>query len=200
MLFRSELGIWARYLDETEVTSLYNSGNGTDYAGSPSWAIAYWSLDETSGSRNDASGNGHTLSQSPNPTITLTWQDQSINGNDASVYSGSPILEQNFINGKPAVFLDGSSSLITSEFLPLINTTPITIFGVINAATDNVRYTDQDARWLMNVVNSGGYIFGFNFGPYDSDPITASIMVGSSYNYANTIQDSQEYEIGRAHV
>ena len=89
--------------------------------------------------------------------------------------------------------MDGSSSLITSEFLPLINTTPITIFGVINAATDNVRYTAADARWLINVVDSGGYIFGFNFGPYDSDPITASIMVGSSYNYENTIQDSQEY-------
>jgi len=142
---------------------------------------------------------GLSLWLKANAGVTLSgsnvtaWTDQSGNGNNASVNSGDPLFENNVINNNPAIFFDGASTLITEEFLPIIKTTPITMFGVIKANRNSVRQNGEDARWLMNVTNINDYIFGFNFGPYGESPITASLMVGNSSDFEDVIQDSQQF-------
>jgi len=142
---------------------------------------------------------GLSLWLKANAGVTLSgsnvtaWTDQSGNGNNASVNNGAPLFENNVINNNPAIFFDGASTLITEEFLPIIKTTPITMFAVIKANRDSVRQNGDDARWLMNVTDNGDYIFGFNFGPYGGSPITASLMAGDSYDFEDVIQDSQQF-------
>ena len=52
-----ELGIWGRSLTQSEITWLYNSGNGRSYGdvvGLDDQLFSYWSLDESSGTRYDS--------------------------------------------------------------------------------------------------------------------------------------------------
>lgn len=75
----------------TDVTNLWNSGYGRTYSTLPSSGsnmttpTAYWELNETAGTRADATGNGYTLSQQSTDTIhavrakthLMQWNDKS---------------------------------------------------------------------------------------------------------------------------
>lgn len=67
-----KVGVWRKAISLSEVTSLYNSGNGLAHcqlSGSLLTSLeAYWNLSESSGTRADSSGNGNNLND--NNTVT----------------------------------------------------------------------------------------------------------------------------------
>ena len=61
-----ESGLWNRVLTQAEIANLYNSGRGLTYvtnSRSISGLVAYYKMDEASGSIVDATGNGNDLAQ-----------------------------------------------------------------------------------------------------------------------------------------
>jgi Concanavalin A-like lectin/glucanases superfamily/GLEYA domain len=67
-----EVGVWGRALSQEEVTSILNTtGAGNLNAG----VLAYWKMDEESGTRIDATGNGFNLREYPlNPGLRLPYR------------------------------------------------------------------------------------------------------------------------------
>ena len=78
-----ELAYWNAPLTTQQITTLYNGGNGTNYAGSPHVnLVAYWSLNESSGTRYDSHGSNH-LSEFPVTQVALAGIINTSNGGGA---------------------------------------------------------------------------------------------------------------------
>ena len=123
-----EMALYSRAITVPEISTLYNSGNGTNYAGSPtSMMVSYWSLNESSGIRYDSHGSNN-LSESPASIANVTeWADQSGNGKNATAIE-SPTYVTNSINGKPALVFANNAYLTTSNIFNGAN--PRTMFAV----------------------------------------------------------------------
>ncbi|XHR29606.1 MAG: LamG-like jellyroll fold domain-containing protein [Chthoniobacteraceae bacterium] len=67
-----EVGTWSRALSDDEIAQLYNSGKGITYPSVWSGILAYWKLDEASGTRIDATGHGYNLSVTGNDMVQTT--------------------------------------------------------------------------------------------------------------------------------
>lgn len=87
----SRVRIWNGSLTSSNVTTLYNGGDGklwgdiSAVSAFTSSIAAAWDLTETSGTRYDRSGNLHHLSEPPGATVSsdqliLSWTDKSSNG------------------------------------------------------------------------------------------------------------------------
>jgi hypothetical protein len=65
--------------------------------------------------------------------IVTAWADQSGNNNN---FSGSAIFTDNYINGKPAIYFNGTDSYLNSPSTLLDNFSQISLFGVWYIASD----------------------------------------------------------------
>jgi hypothetical protein len=185
-----ETGIWTRVLTEQEIIDLYNGGDGLSYgAGSfPTEGIkAYWTLDEASGGRDDSTGNGYILD---NTHQGFTWADQSGNGNNAIPRAGTPQLQSNVINGKPAIHLNGSTNLITNNFFAHNWNTPIAIIAVSKASASTVRGGQPTARYISGVTYINSYEFGLSYGGYGTEYPNFSNSYGISFVGGADIESS----------
>ena len=157
-----EMALWSRFLTVPEISTLYNSGNGTNYAGSPSSnMVSYWSLNETSGVRYDSHGSNH-LSEDPSSTTGITaWADQSGNGNNANSSEGTrPTFVSNILNSKPVLRFNGAGQklALTSS----IGGTEYSIFIVCknNDNTNGSMFlwsTDENYAKYIGSVTSTSY-------------------------------------------
>jgi hypothetical protein len=103
ILFTGSIGpcaMWKRALSASEITSLYNSGNGLNYAdvqsaGLTTNLVSYWALNETSGSRVDAAGS-NTLTN--NGSVGTTSR-----GPLALTFANSRALILDFVKGVKAL-------------------------------------------------------------------------------------------------
>lgn len=79
-----EAGIWNKVLTQSEITELYNSGNGLVYenlsTGLSSNLQNWWSLDETTGTRNDSKGSMHlTANNTPGSGVAFCGKEEYVN-------------------------------------------------------------------------------------------------------------------------
>ena len=159
-----EMALYSRAITVPEISTLYNSGNGTNYAGSPSSnMVSYWSLNESSGIRYDSHGSNN-LSENPASTTGVTaWADQSGNTNNASPVDAPPVFNASDLNGKPTISLTSMDDYIERVFSISIN--PL---GVAGSTAFSVQYVED----VCDDGNDNGPIFG-NFGAtIDNDPQT----------------------------
>jgi hypothetical protein len=66
-------------------------------------------------------------------TDVTAWEDQSSNNNN---FSGSAIFSDNYINGKPAIYFNGTDAYLDSPSTLLDNFSQISLFGVWLIAED----------------------------------------------------------------
>jgi hypothetical protein len=99
-----EMALWSRVLSGSEVSTIYNSGNGINYAAiTKTNLISYWSLDETSGTRMDSHGSNDLLESPSSEQGVTQWADQSGNDRNFSINSETlpnfvTISEKSFVN------------------------------------------------------------------------------------------------------
>ena len=150
-----EMALYSRAITVPEISTLYNSGNGTNYAGSPSSnMVSYWSLNESSGIRYDSHGSNN-LSENPASTTGVTaWADQSGNTNNASPVDAPPVFNASDLNGKPTISLTSMDDYIERVFSISIN--PL---GVAGSTAFSVQYVED----VCGAFDDNGPIFG-NFG------------------------------------
>ena len=208
-----ELSIWDKILSSSEVTSLYNSGNGLAYNSIsatssfapsttpqiinsaysiPTTNLALW-LDASDNSTviNTTGGlatNGNTLS---------AWKDKSGNNNHAKGnFSGgtSPVYNTNQVNGYPTVYTGGGKwmDINTGNF-----TSPMTVYAVTNLTTNNNQYQrlvhlniTSDQLGFIGTYNSFyATFFGTGGSWYDTSQNTPTLSINPTYTLLELTDD-----------
>lgn len=106
-----EVGFWNRELSQTEISKLYNSGNGVSYSQLTNSElvnlVSWWTMDETSGNRADSHGTSTLLSTNmvncfatiPQVAGNLAYTNPQTKINDAIVNLKNSGLWTNLIDG-----------------------------------------------------------------------------------------------------
>jgi hypothetical protein len=103
-----------------------DDANTNSYAYNPSFDMSSNWLSALNGCGGTAPTGSLTLS--PTGTLLVTgWADQSGNNNN---FSGGATFEGNYINGKPAIYFNGTNSYLDSPSTLLDNFSEISLFGV----------------------------------------------------------------------
>lgn len=142
---------WARFnrfLSDAEVSALYNSGAGRTYLDLDAISfdktnlIAWWDLDEVSGTRFDSHGSndltdnrtvssatGIVSGQASDGDPISQWSDKSGNGNDVTQTTAGtkPTLDIDGFNSKRTLDLDGTQFMSMSDYT---TGTSVTLFIV----------------------------------------------------------------------
>lgn len=104
------------YVNDSDVGQITYSNSTFDFSGT--WADLFGTLPvPTSITSTTPTGN----------EIVSTWADQSGNNNN---FSGGATFEGNYINGKPAIYFNGTNSYLDSPSTLLDNFSEISLFGV----------------------------------------------------------------------
>ena len=132
------LAIWDRALSDTEIAQLYNSGNGLQYNQLTNQLVAYWKLDETSGTRFDSYG-------------SLDLTESGGTGFDSGKIANAATFSNNYLfNYMNNDFTNGFSISLWFK----LNDLPIGVYGHI--AGENDFYNQSLYRYTVQLEN--GYI------------------------------------------
>lgn len=176
-----EVGFWRRVLTSDERTLLYNSGNGitinTPTSSLRRDLIAYWPLDEDSGTRADALG-VHTLSDMTGSIYSSTGLFTPRAAHFTRSYStyGSPLS----IPTSASIELESGDSFTVCAWVKL-DSQPAEIMGIVSKAAPN-NTTGATTEWR---------IF------YDDSPVGFSLTFVSAGNTAVGASDAFSVENGK---
>ena len=176
-----EVGFWNRDLSQTEISKLYNSGNGVGYSqltsGEQTDLVSWWSMDETSGNRVDSHGTNTILSANmvncfstiPQVVGNLGFTNPQTKINDAILNLKNSGLWTNLIDG---FFLKQDYNLKT--------TTPKSIKNTLTATYSNNSNTTLNYFGLNCPRAISSLSIGF---PTSMDNLTASTIFSVSRRY-----------------
>ena len=176
-----EAGFWNRDLSQTEISKLYNSGNGVGYSqltsGETTNLVSWWSMDETSGNRADSHGTNTILSANmvncfatiPQVVGNLGFTNPRTKINDAILNLKNSGLWANLIDG---FFLKQDYNSKT--------TTPKSIKNTLTTAYSNNSNTALNYFGLNCPRSISSLSIGF---PTSMDSLTASTIFAVSRRY-----------------
>lgn len=136
--------------------------------------------------------------------LVSAWADQSGNSYDATVYDAGyePLYVPNHYNSLPWIYFnpdlsnDEKKLLITPAILPLNYDTPFTAIGVINANYTDLTQGGDAHRWLLQNGDSGDWLAGFDFGPYQDSEFFGSMfgknLIGETNITGTEIESGQD--------
>jgi hypothetical protein len=179
-----EVGFWNRDLSQTEISKLYNSGDGVGYSQLTSDEktnlVSWWSMDETSGNRADSHGTNTILNSNmvncfatiPQVAGNLSFTNPQTKINDAIINLKNSGLWANLIDG---FFFKRDYNSKTTTPKSIKNTLTTTYTSNSNTALNYFG------------LNCPRYISGLGIGsPVSMDNLTASTIFSVSRRYIYT--------------
>jgi hypothetical protein len=162
-----EMAYWNVPLTTLQIATLYNGGNGTNYAGSPHVnMVSYWSLNESSGTRYDSHGSNH-LSEFPVTLVvpggTINTSTYTTDCSDAISPAVATVDNYNAVtcyrttdyNSKPA-YAGGETYYATTvkyHIPPYVNTIVVTGAGTATANGTYTRSAGGTTSFVRTIAN-----------------------------------------------
>jgi hypothetical protein len=172
-----EVGIWKRALTATEVTSLYNSGNGLAYPFGQTLYNFSVSVSPTNGGTVTMSPTGGNYPAGTNVTVTASPNSgYTFIGWNGSITTNPYTITVNATSGITAVFITGTTYTLTTNCSP-------TAGGTISLSPGGGLYGPNSTVTATAIPNSGYAFTGWS-APDNASPNPFSITMNANKSIA----------------